>query len=558
MRFPIGVSNFKELIEGQYYFADKTLFVKEVMQDGAKVILVTRPRRFGKTLNLSMLYYFFRKNHSDNEKLFDGLKVSEDLQFCKEHQQQYPVIFISFKDIKKSNYGDAYADIVALIKELYGEHRYLLEGDVLHEDEKNTFKALLNENANQSNIESAIKKLSNYMARKFKKAPIILIDEYDTPIQEAYLHDYYDEMITLMRGIFGQALKDNPDLHKAIITGITRISQGSLFSGLNNLAVYSLLREKFGQYFGFTEEEVLKFIEDNPSISFSALKEWYNGYQVGKYVLYNPWSILSCLANNGILKPYWINTSTNGLITKLLSNADLLVKQQFEELLQGKVVERPLSEDLVFADIETKESALWSLLLYAGYLKVLSSEFHDYRLLAKIAIPNKEISFLYSGIVADWFVSKISLDSYELFVKSLADGDMDKFKMFLSTYIMQTGSYFDFSKNTPEEIFHVFILGLVVGLRNHYIINSNQESGLGRFDVVFIPKDKNRNGILLEFKTSDTPDLLLPKAQEALEQIKDRKYVEIFKQHNVPSVLAIGLAFCGKQMELVYENLSLI
>lgn len=557
-KLPIGISDFQELIKGKYIFADKSLFIKEIMEDGAKVILITRPRRFGKTLNLSMLYYFLQHDHSQDENLFKNLFISKNIAFCKEHQNQYPVILISFKDIKQNTYTEAYSDIVELIRQLYEKHRYLLEGNLLSVSEKNIYESLLNKIASASDIKAAIKQLSEYIARKFSKLPIILIDEYDTPIQEAYLKGYYHEMIELMRSILGRALKDNSFLFKAVITGITRISQESLFSGLNNISVYSVLREKLGQYFGFTEEEVLKLlIASNQSVSILSIKEWYNGYQLGKYVLYNPWSIINCLDNNGALQPYWVNTSSNDLITKLLSNSKPVIKQQFEELLQGNIVEQPLSENLVFLDIETSEEALWSLLLYAGYLKVLSSELRGSRLVAKIAIPNREVGFVYDKIVEQWFSTVISLDSYDKFVQSLAKGDIDIFKAYVSTYIIQAGSYFDFNSNTAEQVFHVFILGLVVGLRDHYIIRSNQESGLGRYDLIFIPKDKGRRGILLEFKTSDTVALLLDRAQEALMQIKDKQYIQILRQHNVASVLAIGLAFYSKQLEVAYEHINI-
>lgn len=564
MKLPVGLSDFEDLIEGDYLFADKTLLIKDIIEDGAKVILITRPRRFGKTLNLSMLYYFLRKNHQDGKNLFEGLNISKDDAFCKEHQQQYPVIFISFKDIKASNYQDAYCDIIDLMRRLYEEHKYLMEGDLLSESEKKIFMALRDKAANKSEVQDAIRQLSEYMTKKFNKSPIILIDEYDTPIQEAYLREYhhgkagyYQDMIDLMRGILGKALKDNKTLGKAVVTGITRIAQESLFSGVNNLEVYSLLREAYGQYFGFTEDEVLRLAtESKQEVSIPSIKEWYNGYQVGKYVLYNPWSIICCLKNHGELKPYWVNTSSNELIGELLLDAKPLVKKQFEELLQRNVIERPLFENLVFLEINTQEEALWSLLLYAGYLKVLSSELQGNRLMAKIAIPNKEVSFVYDGIVEQWFGKTISLDSYDGFVQSLANEDMDKFKAYLSSYIRQTGSYFDFNKNMDEQIFHIFILGLVVGLRDHYYIHSNRESGLGRFDVMFIPKNKKDRGILLEFKKSDTLELLLNKAQEALDQIKDKRYIETFKQHNIDSVLAIGLAFSGKDVGLIYENIK--
>jgi len=554
MKLPIGISDFKEIIVGQYQFTDKSLLLKEVINDSAKVILITRPRRFGKTLNLSMLYYFFQQNNIEEENLFKNLLISEDQEFCKKHQNQYPVIFISFKDVKKSSYTAAYEDFVRLIRDLYSQHRYLLEDEVLYEDEKVVFMTLLNQQAAQRDIESAIKQLTVYITRKFNKSPIILIDEYDTPIQEAYLSSYYQEMMDLMRSMLGQALKDNSCLGRAVITGITRVSQESLFSGLNHLKVYSLLREKYGQYFGFTEEEVIKLIKDTKQkVSLNAIKEWYNGYQLGKHILYNPWSIINCLDNEGKLQPYWLNTSSNALIIQLLSKAKPIIKQQFEALLQGEIIEQPLSESLIFQNIETEVESLWSLLLYAGYLKVISSELNDYQLMAKIAIPNKEVRFIYDKIIAGWFSKAVSLESYTNFIQSLTEGDMDKFKMYITSYIMQTGSYFDFNSNTSEQIFHVFILGLVVGLRDRYNIHSNKESGLGRFDVICVPKDKEERAILLEFKVSDTAELLIEKAKEALLQIKEKQYIELLKQQEIKSVLAIGLAFYGKQMELIYE-----
>lgn len=559
MKFPIGIDDFKKLIEGNYLFADKSLLIKDIIEDGSDVILITRPRRFGKTLNLSMLYYFLGQNHSGHENLFEGLNISKDKAFCKEHQQQYPVIFISFKDIKEATYEQSYNAITELIRRLYKEHQYLLEGNLLTEDEKSIYKNLLEEKATETKVKGALWQLSEYMTKKYKKAPIILIDEYDTPIQEAYLRGYYQEMIDLMRSIFGQALKGNKFLGKAILTGITRIAQESLFSGLNNFEVYSLLREDYGQYFGFTEEEMSKLLTESKQqeIPIASIKEWYNGYQIGKYVLYNPWSIINCLKNHGEMKPYWLHTASNALISELLSHAKPFVKQQLEELLQGRTIEQPIFENLVFLDIKRREEALWSLLLYAGYLKVLSSKLEGYELMAKLVIPNKEVGFVYDQIIAGWFHDAIGRNSYLSFVQSLSKGEVDTFKQYISDYLMQTSSYFEFNSKTEEQTFRVFILGLVVGLRDDYVIQSNQESGLGRFDVMFIPKHKGKNGIVLEFKKCENIELILDKAKEALEQIKNKRYIEKFKQHNVDSILTIGLAFCGKNVELAHENINL-
>ncbi|RZI47519.1 AAA family ATPase, partial [Rickettsiales endosymbiont of Peranema trichophorum] len=300
MKLPVGVSDFRKIATGNYVFTDKTLLIKEVMDDGADIILITRPRRFGKTLNLSMLYYFLDHSQPKDEDLFENLNIWRDKAFCEEHQNKYPVIFISFKDVKKSQYEDAYANIVTLISEVYTTHQYLLDGEVLAEHERTRFVSLLREEGLKTYIEASLRQLCLYIQRYCGKNPIILIDEYDTPIQEGYLEDYYNEITELMRGILGQALKDNSYLTKAVVTGITRISQESLFSGLNNIEVYSLLREDYGQYFGFTEEEVLKLLEETKQpVSISEIKEWYNGYQIGKHVLYNPWSIIKCLKNHG-------------------------------------------------------------------------------------------------------------------------------------------------------------------------------------------------------------------------------------------------------------------
>ena len=557
----IGVSDFQKLILANYFIVDKTLLIKEIMDDSAEVILITRPRRFGKTLNLSMLYYFLQSHVSEEQNLFENFNISQHKNICKSHQNQYPVIFISFKDIKADNFEDAYADIRVLFSQLYSEHRYLLKENILQKEEEKIFFAILNQDDDKANIKKAINKLSELLHRKFGKHPIILIDEYDTPIQQSYLKNYYEDMIELMRGIFGAGLKDNEYLKKAVVTGITRIAQESLFSGVNNFEAYSLLSEKYGQYFGFTEEEVMKLKNDigsaGANVSMADIKAWYNGYRIGSHTLYNPWSIISCFRRNGKLAPYWLNTASNGLIALLLSNAKMEVKYQLEKLLQGEEVEQPLLENLVFPDLKNKEGALWSLLFHAGYLNVLSTRYKGHLVLAKIAIPNKEVMFVYDEIIEQRFSATVSLASYTSLTESLANGNIDLFKRRLSEYLVESGSYFDFNTNTPESVFQAFVLGFIVGLKDNYIIHSNQEAGLGRFDVMLLPKHKETQGILLEFKTSETLETLESKAQAALEQIKDKEYFQVFKQHEVGKVLAIGLAFCGKKVELAYEHIEI-
>ncbi len=554
MKLPIGISDFKELIQSDCQFIDKTLLIQEVIDDSSKVMLITRPRRFGKTLNLSMLYYFLQCNQPTEKNIFENLLISKDQEFCAKHQNQYPVIFISFKDIKKGSFNQAYPKIVNLISNLYKNHRYLLAGDILFSDEKELFTKIIKKEASQSDIEDSLVLLVEYMERKFKQAPIILMDEYDTPIQEAYLRGYYTEMIDLMRSILGETLKDSK-IHKALVTGITRIAQESLFSGVNNFIVYSLLRQEYGQFFGFTEAEVVKLIEKSQQkIAMAEIKSWYNGYVVGKYVLYNPWSILHCLKNQGKLEPYWLNTSSNDLVKILISEADYQMKSQFELLLQGETIKKPILENLVFPELREKEEAIWSLLLYAGYLNVISTKLESFCLIAEISVPNKEVMYIYDIIVSDWFRKNTSLASYKEFIDHLKSGDMQKFKASLEQ-MLEIGSYFDFNKNAPEKVFHSFMLGLTVGLKDDYVIRSNQEAGTGRFDVIFMPKDNKLAGILMEFKIAKSAPELPAKAQEALSQIKDKQYFQIFKQHKVKNILAIGLAFCGKQVELAHEHI---
>lgn len=558
IRLPIGVSDFEKLTTLDYHFVDKTLFIKEIIQDGADVILITRPRRFGKTLSMSMLYHFLQCQRPITQNLFENLAISQDKSFCEKHQNKYPVIFVSFKDIKKSSYEQAYDAVVELMADLYSQHRYLLEGNTLHADERERFLSILNQEVTQTSIESAIKKLTQYLQEKFGEKPIILIDEYDTPIQQAYLRGYYDSMIDLMRNIFGASLKDNTPMSKAVITGIARVAQESLFSGVNNFEAYSVLKPRYGQYFGFIEREVVALIERTENqVSLDTVKEWYNGYRIGFHLVYNPWSILMCLKNAGTTGPHWLNTSSNELLKKFIEKANGSIQDQFELLLQGQTIEKQLMENLVFTDLDQKVEAIWSLLLYAGYLNVLSTSSKGFRLMAQVSVPNKEVMYVYDEIVAGWFRKASDFKSYDKFVSSLIAGQLEVFKNELSAYLMESGSYFDFNKHTPEQVFHSFMLGLVVGLKESYIIQSNQESGLGRFDVIFIPKNTKHDGILLEFKVGEA-DKLLEKAQEALQQIKEQKYFTTFKLHGVKSVLAIGMAFCGKQVELAYEQIEII
>ncbi len=359
MKLPIGISDFKKIIEGNYYFFDKSLFIKEILDD-TEILLITRPRRFGKTLNMSMLRHFFAKEiwgEATDPSLFDGLNITRCSAEYLQHQGHYPVIFLTLKDVKDNNFDNFYTSFCQVISELYSEHRYLLESDSLYSEDKDVYRSILDQQASFANMQVALKNLTRYLYLHHNVHPLVLIDEYDTPIQSGYAHNYYDKVIGLFRHFLGAALKDNPFLFKAVLTGILRVSKESLFSGLNNIKVYSVLNPRYGAYFGFTEPEVAQLLADTKLESYKErIKDWYNGYQIGECVLYNPWSVLSCL-DEKVFKPYWVNTSDNLLIKQLFLQSNLGFKERFEDILQDKPISQLIDENFVFPDLTGNNAA---------------------------------------------------------------------------------------------------------------------------------------------------------------------------------------------------------
>lgn len=552
MKLPIGVSDFKKIREGGYYFVDKSLLTKDIANDDAEVMLITRPRRFGKTLNMSMLYYYFN-NITPEHNLFNDLLINKEVSFASEHYHQYPVIFISLKDVKAKGHNDTLEMLAFIMAETYREYKSKDLFNLLDTDETQMAHRIIEKKATITELKTSLTKLTEFLYRIYNKKVIVLIDEYDTPVHAAYNNKYYDDFIDFYKTFLGTALKGNKYLHKAVITGITRVAQASIFSDLNNFKVYSVLDKKYGEYFGFTENEIKSLLALSNTKDYAKdIKAWYNGYQIQNHILYNPWSILNCLSDGISLKPYWVNTSDNALIKNLISTSKSSIKEVIGKLLQGETVEQPIAESLVFKDLERNEEAIWSLLLYSGYLTVSQSERKDWLLMANLAIPNKEIMFVYDQIISSWFSDISSLKTYKLFIKSLIDGDLDTFENMLSDYICSAGSYFDFNINTKEQVFHSLILGLVLGLRDNYIINSNNESGYGRYDVVLIPKDKKHKGVIIELKTAKRESDLSTAAKEALKQIENKQYATLFKEEKINEVLFIGIAFCGKKLKLMH------
>ncbi len=547
--FAIGTSDFEDIIQKGSTYVDKTLLIKELMEDHAKVILFTRPRRFGKTLNMSMLECFLKIGAQKD--LFDGLLIREHGEFCAKHQNQYPVIFLTFKDMKPASFEAAMTDMKSVLQGLYAQHRFLLEGDTLQREEKSYCQSMIDkEIGNSEEIGLALSYLMKYLHRYHGIRPIVILDEYDTPIQEGYLKGYYDKIIPFMRSLLGSALKDNRDLEKAILTGITRVSQESLFSGLNNVRVYSMLDPDYGEYFGFTQEEVMGLLPDGADIS--PIREWYNGYKIGNHRVYNPWSITSYLQTHQKLDVYWLSTSDNALVETLIEE-QMELREDFEELLQGGSTEQILERSLTFPRIKTSPDALWTLLIHTGYLHVLESSVdRTGKLKAMVAIPNAEIRTLFIGMVENWFVPQgKSLNYYRSFIKKFLDGDIEDFSEHIQNYITAF-SYFDFDKRRPEKIYHSFMTGLFIGLEETHEVTSNREGGKGRYDIRIAPIDGKGRGFLLEFKTAPQESLLDEYAEKALAQIAEKDYARGMK---ASEIISISMAFCGKALRTVHHIL---
>ena len=558
MRWPIGGSDFAEMVDKRLDFVDKTLFIKEIFDNpGIKVTVITRPRRFGKTLNLSMLRCFLAAevDGRTTQHLFKGLKIAELGDQYMQYQGKYPVIFISFKDVKDHDYESTYANLCCLIANVYNEHYYLLSSLQLTASEKKVFLLIAEGNASLANVRGSLANLSRYLYKHHGVKPWILIDEYDSPIQAGYLHGYYDSIIQVMRGLFGTAFKDNPFVEKVIITGILRVSKESLFSGVNNIKVYSTFNTEYSEHFGFTESEVEGLLQKaNLKHCYTQIRQWYNGYQIGNSIIYNPWSVINCLQEKGLIRLYWANTSGNDLVKHLLAHGDETIKKELETIILGDSITALIDENLVFSDLEKNRDGLWSMLFFCGYLKATHTEFKEGKIQCELASPNQEITALYRDIIRSWLSDPLGYSQYLEFLLSLTAGRVDEFADRLQRYLIETLSIFDTSGREPEKFYHGFVLGMMVSLSETHEVKSNYESGYGRYDVMLIPKDREQLGIILEFKTvREKKTSLKQAARDALQQIIQRQYAAQLHQQGIHNILQIGLAFRGKQVFVLPE-----
>ena len=539
----IGIEDFSEVIKENCYYIDKTKWIGEILEDKSKIKLFTRPRRFGKTLNMSMLKYFFNvENKEENKKLFSGLDI-EKSEYMSE-QGQYPVIFISLKSIKAKTWEEAIQEIRLLVLELFSEYKYLLED--LDEYDLPRFKKYLMGNADFSELKNALLFLTRMLFQKYKKEVILLIDEYDSPLISAYEYHYYSDAIAFFKVFYGEALKTNQYLKMGVMTGIIRVIKAGIFSDLNNLRVYSILDRQYPDFFGFNGEEVEKALKDfDIEYKLSDVKLWYNGYKFGNSEVYNPWSILNFL-KDGKLAPYWIDTSGNFLINQILKNTDSEIMETLENLFNGETVEENISGNSDLSSLLGQEE-IWELLLFSGYLTIDEKIGEDYEDVYSLRLPNREVREFFRKKFID---VNFGESMFRKAMEGLKNLKFNIFQKYLQNILLKSTSFMD-TKN--EDFYHGLVLGMMFYLDNHYYVKSNEESGLGRYDVVIEPKNKNSRGFILEFKVVKNEDDLEKVSEEAIEQIMEKKYDVGLKDRGVKDATFVGVAFCGKIVKVTYR-----
>ena len=536
----IGVSDFRNIIANNCFYVDKTKFIEELVNDMTAVHLITRPRRFGKTLNLSMLKYFYDiEGNTENRKLFDGLYISNSLAMSE--QGKYPVIFLSFKDVKADSSLEMMENIAILMKNLYDKFEYIREK--LNQSNLMEFDEIWLKKDN-ANLRGALLNLCSYLKEYYNQDVILLIDEYDTPMVSAYEHGYYDEIKMFFTTLYGSALKENPALKKAVLTGIMRISKENIFSGLNNVKVNSILEDDFAEYFGITEKEVEKsLIEYGLEERLPEVQKWYNGYIFGGVRVYNPFSITNFLDRKKIM-PYWVNTSSNTLINKVLKEASSSIFEELSKLFQRETINKTIDVYSNFNELKNTEQ-IWYLLTNAGYLTPVEEiDFGKY----SIRIPNEEVHYFFERDFIRNFLG--SVDNFDRTLSYLLEGDFDNFTYELENIMLNSVSCFDFNSNSKESHYHVFILGMMLGLRRRYYIHSNREGGRGRYDLVVEPMDKSKNGLVIEFKVAKEKEELEKASEEALAQIEEKRYYEGLRDRGIKRIILVGISFYQRDFKL--------
>ncbi len=546
----IGESDFKGLRIRNNYYIDKTMYIKDIIDNESRVLLVTRPRRFGKTLNMSMLRYYFDIKQKDSKELFKGLKILEQEDKYTSKLGAYPVIYLTLKDAGLMNYEMMIMQLKTIMMELFYEHRELLDGEIA-EGERVIFNKILSASATDVDLLNSLKMLSKLMNQYYKKSVILLIDEYDVPLQNAYVEGYYDEAVKFFKTFFGTTFKDNPYLEKTVLTGVSRVAKESIFSGANNFDVYTVLDNEFADDFGITEEEMDKIIKDfNIQEEKEEIKKWYDGYKIGEVEgIYNPWSIINYL-NKKVLMPYWVNTSSNDLIKLVLKNSST-IKEKIERLLKDEEIEVPINLETVIVGIENNENNIWGLMLGTGYLKVVQVVDLNKRLY-RVKFPNYEIKYLFEEIIDDWFRDKVIGNDLESILKDLVTLNMKEFEKKFEVLVKEMFSYMDVGENTAENFYHAFVLGMLVGLKDSYYVNSNRESGFGRYDILLEPKDKDGNSFIMEFKVLEDREekTIEDTIKNAKKQIEEKGYESNLRERGFRNITKMVYAFKGKEVKI--------
>ena len=550
-KIPIGIEDFAEIINRNCYFVDKTLMIRDILDSGAKVTLFTRPRRFGKTLNMSMLQRFFEKTDNDNSYLFEGLNITEAGEQYIAHMGQYPVISISLKGMKQPTYELAFYEYKNIISKDFNRHCSLLTSNELLPTDREKFEKIFYGTDDDNVYINAIRLLSDCLSKVYNKNVIILIDEYDVPLVNAYFNGFYNKMIDLIRSALESALKTNSSLELAVMTGCLRISKESIFTGLNNLKVYSIRSEQFGEYFGFTKNEVAMLAKYyNVEEKLPVIKEWYDGYLFGATEIYNPWSVLNYILSisvciNAIQEPYWSNTSSNSIIYKLVRESSEETRGMVEELMNGGSVTVPVYEDTVYADIDVNSDHIWSFLLFTGYLKQINAELRDDMIYLTLVIPNIEVKSIYRRTIMQWFKEKTVANSREELFNALIAEDIEVIEDTICDWLDETISFHD----EQENYYHGFLTGLLSGFKG-YTLKSNRESGDGRPDLMLLERRKHRLAVIIEVKATKEFTKLEYWCDEALRQIEDNRYETELINDGYQNIIKYGIAFCKKSCKV--------
>ena len=549
-RIPIGISDYKELIDEGFYYVDKTDFIRELLENGSKITLLPRPRRFGKTLNLSMLRYFFEKTDGNVFRpLFDSKRIREWKDFDK-HQGQYPVIMLTLKDCKADTFDKALELVASELQKEFFRHKYLLDSPVMDSTYRPIFQSLLEGNPGEVRMQRSLLLLSELLTAHWGMPPLVLLDEYDTPIHVAFDKGYYDRMIVFMRNFMSMVFKDNTSVFRGVITGILRVSKESIFSGLNNIAVFSLLDRPMSTAFGFIQDEVDGLLDDySQGRHKEEIKRWYNGYLFGGHVIYNPWSVLNYIMYDGVFAPYWVNTGSDVLLRHLIAEGPSHVRKGIETLVQGGSLCSVINDKLAFPDLLSSASNIWSFMLFSGYLKASEGTMTpDHLMSYTLGVPNTEVSTVFSTIIRGWINDgPVKNDRLEMMLQALDENDIEAFEEILNEFVVNTLSYYDTNGRDPEKVYQAFLLGMLVS-HGSYKVSSNRESGLGRYDILMCPVDVSRRGYIMELKRLRMSSTVETTLDTALQQIKDKRYAATLHAAGVRDILEMAITFDGKRV----------